>query len=96
MLDSFTKKRIRIVDDEWDQPFVIVRVDQLDAVKAILDRAGCRYDVDDEEISVNGHPFGTFVFFDPGTDVPAVQKLLDGSDASEVIRPRRRRSGRRG
>jgi hypothetical protein len=96
MIDSFTKKRIRVVDDEGDEPYIIVRVDQLDAVKAVLDRAGCRYDVDDEEMSLDGHPFLTFVTLDPRTDVPAVQKVLDQSEASQAYRPRRGRSVHRG
>jgi hypothetical protein len=96
MLDSFTKKRIRVVDDEGDEPYIIVRVEQLDAVKAILDRVGCRYDADDDRISINGHPFATFVTLDPRADVPAIQKLLDESESSQVTRPRRRRSVHRG
>jgi hypothetical protein len=73
-----------------------VRVDQLDAVKEILDRAGCRYDADGDRISVNGHPFATFVTLEPRADVSAIQKMLDESEAAEVPRPRRRRSGHRG
>lgn len=92
MIDSFTKKRIRVIDDEGDEPFILVRVDQLDVVKEILDRAGCRYDADDEQISLDGHPFVAFVTLEPRADVPAIQKLLDESEASQVTRPRRRRS----
>ncbi len=42
MIDSFTKKPIRVIDDGDDAPYIIVRLDQLDAVKKILDRAGYR------------------------------------------------------
>ncbi len=96
MIDSFTKKRMRVVDDEDDEPYIIVRVDQLDAVEAILDRVGCVYDADGDRISLNRHPYATFVTLDPRADVPAIQKLLDETEASEVSRPRRGRSVHRG
>jgi hypothetical protein len=96
MIDSFTKKPIRVHDDGGGEPYIIVRLDQLDSVKKILDDAGCGYRVDDESISINGNPYATFVYLEHRADVPAIQKLLDDSDASKMTRPRRQRSGRGG
>jgi hypothetical protein len=96
MIDSFTKKPIRVYDDGGGEPYIIVRLDQLDAVKKLLDRAGCRYHVDDDQVSINGHPFVTIVSLEPGVDVAAIQKKLDDNEAPKMTRRRRSQIGHRG
>jgi hypothetical protein len=96
MVDSFTKKPIRVIDDGAGDPYIIWRVDQLVAVKRILDGAGCRYDIDDEQLSINGQPFVTIVSLEPGADVAAIQKLLDDDEVPKITRRRRSRSGHHG
>ena len=96
MIDSFTKKRIRVVDDEGDEPYIIVRVNQLDAIKGILDRAGCHYDVDDEEVSVNGHPFVTIVESETRCRRRGHPEEARRRSDPKMARRRRSRSGHRG
>ena len=57
MIDSFTKKPIRVSDDDDAGPYIIVRLDQLGLVEKLLDDAGYHHDVDEDAISINDHPY---------------------------------------
>jgi hypothetical protein len=96
MTDSFTKKPIRVSDDEDLGPAILVRVDQLEVVTKLLDDAGCRYTVDEEEMSINDEPYQAQVDLEHGVDVAAIQKLLDDHEDPKLARKRRSRSGHRG
>jgi hypothetical protein len=95
MLDSLTKKPISVIDDGDDEPFILVQLDQLELVKRLLDDAGFRYSVHDDEYSVNGKPYIAWIDVLHQVDVPAIQKLLDAKEAPTMARPRRSRSVRR-
>jgi hypothetical protein len=77
MTDSFTKKPIRVSDDEDLGPAILLRLDQLALVTKLLDDAGYRYTVDEDEMSINDEPYQTEVELEHGVDVAAIQKLLD-------------------
>ncbi len=96
MTDSFTKKPIRVIDDEDLGPSFLVRLDQLDVVSKLLDDAGYRYTVDEDAMSFNDEPYLTDVELEHGVDVAAVQKLLDDHEDPKLTRKRRSRSGHRG
>jgi hypothetical protein len=96
MTDSFTKKPIRVIDDEDMGISILVRLDQLDLVTKLLDDAGYRYAVDEDAMSVNDEPYLTDVELEDGVDVAAIQKLLDDHEDPKLARKRRSRSGHRG
>jgi hypothetical protein len=96
MIDSFTKKPIKVSDDGDSGPYIMVQLDQLDQVKKLLDDADIRYTVDEDAISFNGQPYTAVVNLGHHVDVLAVQKLLDEKEDPKMARPRRPTSGRRG
>ncbi len=96
MIDSFTKKPIRVSDDGDAGPYILVQLDQLDTVKKILDDADIRYAVDEDAISFNGQPYTAVVNLGHHVDVLTVQKLLDEKEHPKMARRRRPQSGRRG
>ena len=96
MTDSFTREPIRVSDDGDTGPYILVRLDQLDPLKRLLDGAGIRFTVDEDAVSVNDRPYIAVVNLGPHVDVLAVQKLLDENEEPKMARPRRPRSGHRG
>jgi len=96
MIDSFTKKPIRVSDDGDAGPYILVQLDQLDMVKKLLDDSDIRYAVDEDAISFNGQPYTAVVNLGHHVDVLAVQKLLDENADPKMARHRRPHSGRRG
>ena len=96
MTDSFTKEPIRVSEDKDLGPAILVRLDQLDVVKKLLDNAGYHYDVDEDAMSINDEPYMTSVDLEYNADVVAIQKLLDDHEDPKLTRQRRSRSGHRG
>jgi hypothetical protein len=88
MIDSFTKKPIRVSDDDDAGPYIIVRLDQLGLVEKLLDDAGYHHDVDEDAISINDHPYATIVHLGRHADVAAIQRLLDENQDSRDARQR--------
>ncbi len=95
MLDSLTKKPIKVIDDGDEEPYILVQLDQLELVKKLLDQAGYRYSVHDDEYSVNGKPYIAWIDVSRQVDVPGIQRLLDSNEAPKMDRLRRSPSGRR-
>jgi len=96
MTDSFTREPIRVSDDGDTGPYILVRLDQLDLLKRLLDGAGIRFTVDEDAVSFNDQPYIAVVNLGNHVDVLAVQNLLDESKEPKMDRSRRPRSGHRG
>jgi len=96
MIDSLTKKSIKVSDDGDAGPYIMVQLDQLDLVKKLLNDAGIRHSVDEDAISFNNQPYTAVVNLGHHVDVLAVQKLLDENADPKMARRRRPTSGRRG
>lgn len=96
MIDSLTKKPIRVSDDGDVGPYIMVQLDQLGLVKKLLDNAGYDYYVDEDAISFNDQPYTAIVNLGNDANVPAIQSVLDDNEDPNVARRRRTRSGRRG
>ncbi len=77
-------------------PYILVRLDQLDLLKRLLDDGGVRFTVDEDAVSFNDQPYIAVVNLGHHVDVLAVQKLLDENEVPKMARPRRPRSGHRG
>lgn len=77
MIDSMTKKPIRVSTDGTAGPYVMVPVDQLEELRRVLDAGGVRYTIDEDVISLDGEPEVAVVDLGRAADAEAVQRLLD-------------------
>lgn len=77
MIDTATKKTLRVLTDGMAWPYIEVSVSQLDEVQRLLDSRGIRYWVDEIAISMNDSPAETYINFDRGADAAIVQAILD-------------------
>ncbi len=80
MIDVTTNKPLRISNAYPPQPSLEVADNQLEGLKRLLDQHGIRYWVDEHSFSFNDGPFTTIVTFYRGTDVDAVQAILDSAE----------------
>ena len=77
MTDTTTQKRLRVSADGTAGPYIMLPVSQLEEVKALLDRNGIRFWVEENAISWNGKPETTVINFGRGGNASAVQTILD-------------------
>jgi len=79
MTDSTTHARITVSTDGGAGPYIMVPLDQLEAVKAVLRKQGVSFWVDANAISLDGKPAIAFVNLARGADAGQVQRLLDAA-----------------
>lgn len=77
MIDVTTKRPLCVLADGDAGPYIMVPVQQIEAVRALLDQNSIRYWVDEEAISLDGNPEITVVNLGQRTDPAAVQEVLD-------------------
>jgi hypothetical protein len=77
VVDATSKKPLRVIKYRESPPFFYVPVTQLDKVQGLLNGHGIRYEVDENEISLDGEPFEALVELDRDADPVAVQAILD-------------------
>lgn len=77
MTDSITHSLIRVSGKGDVGRYIIVPLDQLDAVETVLRDNRISYWVDAHSISVAGKPKVIFVNLGRGNDTEQVQRLLD-------------------
>ncbi len=77
MLDSYTRKPIRVQAYDPERPFMDVRSDQKAAITKLLTDNGIRYEASDYHISINREPPTVAIYMARGTDPARVQALLD-------------------
>jgi hypothetical protein len=81
MLDPYTKRPVPVQSYEDGRGGrIVVRVEQLERVKGLLDAHGVRYTVDETTLSIDGKPPYGFIRLRRQTDARAVQELLDRSE----------------
>lgn len=78
MIDAITRERIIIHAEGTGGPYLMVADEQLEAVTDALRAHDVPHWVDEDTISLDGEPAVAVVNLGRGTDVPAVQRLLDG------------------
>ena len=78
MLDTTTRKPLRVSNDGTAGPYLMVPFSQLDEVCRRLDDHGVRYRVEENVISLDGAPEVAVVNFGRGADADRVQAVLDG------------------
>ncbi len=79
MNDSTTHARVAVSTDGDAGPYIMVPLDQLDAVAEMLKTGGIAFWVDADAISLNGKPAIAVINFGRGTDAQQVQGLLDAA-----------------
>lgn len=79
MLDSSTRKSIKISTDGTAGPYVMVRVEQLQQVRDLLRANDIPHWVDHNAISVDGRPAVAVINLGKMIDPRRVQVLLDAA-----------------
>lgn len=77
MTDETTGKQLCVSKDKRAGPYLIVPVQQLDAVKEILDKTRNSYWVDETAVSLDGKPARVVINFGSGTVADEIQDMLD-------------------
>jgi hypothetical protein len=77
MPDPGTPNPIRVLTDDVAPPYLRVRLDELDRVRAILQEHDIAHWVDHYAISVDGRPALVVIHLDRKCDPNAVQEILN-------------------
>lgn len=77
MIDVATKQPLRVEPNERAGPFLMVSVDQLPAVRRLLDERNVFYWVDRNPVELVGRPALTFVNFGHRGKADDIQSLID-------------------
>lgn len=77
MVNSSTRKPLTVTPAGDAGAYLIAPLQQLEAVQHLLDENKISYSVDEITISLDGEPEVIFIDFNSGTDVQAVQRILD-------------------
>ncbi len=79
MIDTQTKRPLKVSTDGTAGPYLMLPVAQLDQLRTLFDRDGIRYWVDSDAISLDGKPEVAVINFGRFGSAVLVQKLLDES-----------------
>lgn len=77
MIDSTTHRPIVVSTDGDAGPYIIVPVDQLEAITAVLQDGQVDFWIDSHAISIDGQPEVTVVNLSSDADAGQIQGLLD-------------------
>lgn len=80
MIDSETQDRIVIHAEGRGGPYVMLPLDQLDAVETILRDNAVSYWVDADAIAVDGKPAVIVINLGRGANRASIQRLLDAAN----------------
>jgi hypothetical protein len=77
MIDAMTRKPLYVSTEGTAGPYIMVPVSQLADLRELLNKHRIRYSVEEDSISLDGGPEIAVVDLGHGTDVAAVQHILD-------------------
>lgn len=77
MIDSSTHQTIQVTGDRASPGLIMAPVNQLDAIRQVLDHHRIPYWVDEEYISFDGDPDVAFINFSRDLDPNLVQQFLN-------------------
>ena len=80
MIDATTHERLIVHAEATGGPYIMVPLDQLDAVEAVLRANSISHWTDADSISLDGKPAIVVINLGRGTDASRVQRLLDGTN----------------
>ncbi len=79
MLDTKTRRPLRVSTDGTAGPYIITPVSQLDQVRRLLDGHHVRYSVGENAISLDGKPEVVVIDLGSGGNASEVQSILDAN-----------------
>jgi hypothetical protein len=77
MIDVTTKKPLQVSNEYPPRPYIRLPFNQIDEVRRLLDSHQIGYWVREYTISLDGGPEKIVIYLNRGTDVTAVQAILD-------------------
>ncbi len=77
MIDQTTRKRLTVTPVQNSRPYIRVPMDQLEAVRQLLDTNQIRYWVDEIAVSLDDEPEVIVVNLGWECDAKVVQQILD-------------------
>lgn len=77
MLDIETKQPLRVSTDGDAGPYLMFPLDQLEAVRRVLDDRGIAYTVSEDAIQLDDSPAIVIVDFRRSAEVAEIQEALD-------------------
>jgi hypothetical protein len=80
MIDTRTRRPLRVQTSAGAGAFIMLRLDQVARVSPLLDANEVKYWIDDEAISIDGRPAVTVINLSRNQDPEFVQRLLDSLD----------------
>ena len=80
MIDSMTRERIAIYNNGPETPYIMVPLDQLEAIESILDENQISYWVDSHAVSLNGKPEIVVINLGRAAISTQIQQLLDAAN----------------
>jgi hypothetical protein len=80
MIDATTRERIIVYDEGTAGPYIMLPLDQLEAVEQILRDNEVPHWTDADAVSLDGKPAIVVINLGSGADAAAVQRLLDAAN----------------
>jgi hypothetical protein len=80
MIDTETQQRILVHTEGTGGPYIMVPIDQVGAIKQLLQDKHVSFWVDTDAISLDGNPAISVVNLGRGADVARIQQLLDAAN----------------
>ena len=77
MIDSTTQQRMSVSKESTEGPYIMVPLDQLEAVKSVLREHDVYFWVDTFAISLEGRPEVTVVNLGRNANAEQIQQMLD-------------------
>jgi hypothetical protein len=77
MIDTKTRKPIKVVTDDDAEPYITVPLELLERITGILDANQVSYWVDEESLSIDDKPAIIDINLNYRSDPAQVQRLLD-------------------
>lgn len=79
MTDTMTKQPLRVLTYGTAGPFLQLPLAQVDEVRAVLDKHGIWYWVNETAIALDGKNFTTIMDFGRNGDAAKIQAILDAA-----------------
>jgi hypothetical protein len=80
MIDSQTRRKLRVSIDGTAGPYIMVPVDQLSEVQELLDQNEIKHWAESDAISLDGGPAVAVINLGHDGDAAKVQSILDSAD----------------
>ncbi len=79
MIDQETQERLQISTDGDAGPYLMVPLEQVPAIRAVLQQHGITHSLDEDAIQFDDKPIIALINFGRGADSARIQQLLDSA-----------------